>query len=135
MRSTKTARAFFSRKTVLDFLGHQGDLIYSRLSASETCLLTWEQGIDDRLDACINEPLEDLAGDAKQRDWTVAFGIVQGFVRLGNSNHQSASPNFWNPELAQARRQKFAQPRFDDGSSMEYKLGAYLVRTKEFAWL
>ena len=71
-----TSLFFFSRKTVLDFLGYQGDLIYSRSSASETCLLTWEQGIDDRLNAGINEPLEDLVEDAKQRDWTAAFSIV-----------------------------------------------------------
>ena len=88
MRFTKSASAFFSRKTVLDFLGHQGDLVYSRPSTSETCLFTWEQRIDYRLDADINEPLEDFVGDAKQRDCTVAFSIVQGFVRLRNSNHQ-----------------------------------------------
>ena len=64
---------FFSRKTVLDFLGHQGDLIYSRSSASETCLLTWEQGIDDRLDAGLNEPFEDLVGDSKQKRTVIIF--------------------------------------------------------------
>ena len=125
----------FSRETVLDFLGHQDDLIYSRSSTSETCLLTWEKGIDDRLDAGINEPLKDLVGDAKQRDWGVAFSIIQRFVRHRNSNYQRTSPNFWNTELAKARREKFAQPGFGDRSSMENKLGAYLVRTRSFAWL
>ena len=59
-------------------------------------MLTCEQGIDDRLDAGINEPLEDLVGDAKQRDWTVASGIVQRFVGLRNSYHQRASTNVWS---------------------------------------
>ena len=123
----------FSQETVLDFLGHQGDLIYNGSFASEACLFLWEQKVDDRLDAGVNEPFEDLVGDAKQRDRAIAFSIVQGFVRLRNSNHHRTSPNFWNPELAQAGREKFAQPGFDGRSSMEYKFGAYLVRTRSFA--
>ena len=48
-----------SGEAVLDFLSHQSDLIYSRSSVLEACLLTWEQEIDDRLDGVVNEPLED----------------------------------------------------------------------------
>ena len=95
----------FSREILLDFFGYQGDLIYSRSSASEACLFLWEQRVDDRLNAGVNEPFEDLVGNAKQRDLAVAFSIIQGFVRLGNSNHQRTSPNFWNPDLAQAGRE------------------------------
>ena len=73
---------------------------------------------------------EDFVGDAKQRDWAIAFSIVQGFFRLRNSNYLRTSSNFWNPEVAQAGREKFAQPGLDGGSSMEYRFGAYLVRTR-----
>ena len=63
----------FFQKAVLDFLGHQSDLIYHQFSASKTRLLTREQWGDDRFDTGKDKSFEYLVGNAKQRNETKTF--------------------------------------------------------------
>ena len=65
----------FSRKAILDVLCQQGDLLYGRPPVSKARLLPMEQWVDDWVDTCVNEPLEDFKRDTQQRYGMVALWV------------------------------------------------------------
>ena len=69
----------FCHKRFLNVLRKQNNLIYDRLSVSKSDLFLWEQGIDYRFDAIVDQSFEDLEGDAEQRDGTVALWVLYRF--------------------------------------------------------
>jgi len=60
----------FSRKTILDVLCQQGDLLYGRPPVSKARLLLWEQWIDHWFDTSVDESLEVFEGaDSRDMGW------------------------------------------------------------------
>ena len=57
----------FCLKRILNVLRKQNDLIYGRLSVSKFSLLLWEQGVDYRFDAIVDQFFEDLVGRRGRR--------------------------------------------------------------------
>ena len=87
------------QETIPNCLGHQGDLIYRRSSSSATCLIESKQRVDDRLDAGVNNSLKYLMTDTERKNWSMAFSILQRFVRLRDGNYKGTPPNFWSFKL------------------------------------
>ena len=52
------------------------------------------------------EPLEDLVGDAKQGDGTIAFQVLYRLLGFRDCHYQCSSPDFWNFEVVQTERRK-----------------------------
>jgi len=65
------------RKSLLDILCQQGDLVYGRPPVSKACLLLWEQWVGDWCDTSVDEPLSDFKGDAQQRYGAVALWVPE----------------------------------------------------------
>ena len=76
-----------SRKSILNVLCHQGDLMYGRTSMSKACLLLWEQWVNDWFDTSVGEFLEDFKGDAQQRYGMVALWVPQWLFGLRDRNY------------------------------------------------
>ena len=64
------------------------------------------------------EPLEDLVGDAKQGDGTVAFRVLYKLLGFRDRHYQCSSPDVWNFEVAQAGRKEATQPGLQCSSSL-----------------
>ena len=73
---------------------------------SKPSLLAWEQGIDNRFDAGVDQSFEDLVGDTEQGDGAVSLSVLYRFVSLWDRNYKCSSADFGNFELAQAGREK-----------------------------
>ena len=52
------------------------------------------------------DPIEDLVGDAKQGDGTIAFGVLYRLLGFRDRHYQFSSPDFWNFEVAHAERKE-----------------------------
>ena len=52
---------------------------------------------------------EDLVGEAKQRYWAIALGVLLKLLRLWDSDYQRSSPDFRNFESTQAGRKPHNQ--------------------------
>ena len=69
----------FCLKRIFNVLRKQNNLIYGRLSASKSSLFLWEQGVDYWFDTIVDQSVEDLVGDAEQRNGTVALWVLYRF--------------------------------------------------------
>jgi len=81
----KHSSGLFSRKTVLDVLCQQGDLVYDRPPVSKARLHPWEQWVDDWFDTSVDESLEFFKGNTQQRYGMLALWIPSGFSGLGTA--------------------------------------------------
>jgi len=79
----KHSYGFLSRKTTIDVLCQQGDLVYGRPPMSKACL---GAVVDDWFDTGIVESLEDIKGDTQQRYRAVALWVSQWLFRLRDRN-------------------------------------------------
>jgi len=77
----------FSRKTILDVLCQQGDLVYGRPLVSKGHLLPREKFVDDWMDTSVNESLDDFKGDTQQIYGTVTLLVPQGLFLLRDRNY------------------------------------------------
>ena len=77
-----TSGLLFSRKAILDVLGHQGDLVYGQPPVSKAGLLPREQWVNTSVD----ESLEDFKGDTQQRYGTIALWVPQWLCWLRDRN-------------------------------------------------
>jgi len=73
----------FSRKTILDVLRQQGDLVYGRPPVSKARLLLREQWVYDWVDTSVDESLEDFNGNTQQRYGTTALWVPQWLFCIG----------------------------------------------------
>ena len=80
-----TCGLLFSRKTILDVLYQQGDLVYGRPPVSKA---RREQWVDNWIDTSVDESLEDFKGDTQQRYGTVvALWVSQWLFWLMGRNY------------------------------------------------
>lgn len=85
----------FSLQAILDVLGEVCDLVNKR--PVEIRPVQAEVGIDDGVDAGADKTLRDIERHAKERDWTIALGIVQGLVQPRNCDNRCSSPRKLDP--------------------------------------
>ena len=125
----------FSRKAILDVLCQQGDLLYGRPPVSKARLLPMEQWVDDWVDTCVNEPLEDFKRDTQQRYGMVALWVPLWLFWLRDRNYQCPFPDLWNFELAHAGSEEVAKSRFESQLGVEYGLREDGVQSRRISWL
>jgi len=77
----------FSRKSILDVLCRQGDLVYGRPPVSKVRLLPREQWVDDWVDTSADESLQDFKRDTHQRYGTVALWVPDDFFWVRDRNY------------------------------------------------
>ena len=118
-------------KRILNVLSKQNSLIHGEPFTSEPNLLPRVRWVNNRLNTSVCEPLEDLVGDAKQGDGTIAFRVLYKLLGFRNNHYQCSSPDFWNFEVAQAGRKEATQPGLHCSSSMGY----WLREKKIWAWI
>ena len=122
-------------KRIRDVLSKQNSLIHGRPSPSEPSLLPREKWVNNRLNTNVYESLEDLAGDAKQGDGTVAFRVLYRLLGFRDRHYQCSSPHFWNFEVMQAGRKEATQPGLQCSSSMGYLLRKNSIWVGSFSCL
>ena len=66
--------------------------------------------MNNRLNTIVYELLEELLGDAKQGDGTIAFRVLYRLLGFRDRHYQCSSPDFWNFEGTQAGRKEATQP-------------------------
>ena len=74
----------------------------------------------NRLNTSVYEPLDDLVGDPKQLDGTVAFRDLYRLLGFRDRHYQCSSSDFWNFEVRQAGRKEVTQPGLQCSSSIGY---------------
>ena len=72
----------FRFECILNALREQSDLIHTESSASKTRLFPWEQRVSKRFDMGVDKLLENLVGNTKQGDRTIAPWVLYKFWRL-----------------------------------------------------
>jgi len=122
----------FSRKAILGILCQQGDLVYGQPPVSKARLITREQWVDDWVDTNVDESLEDFKGDTQQGYGTVTLWVPQWLYWLRDRN---SSPDLWSFELAHARTEEVAKPRFEGQPGGEYELREDGVQSRRLSWL
>ena len=73
---------FFASNAFSMLLREQSDLIHGGSSASKTRLFPWEQRFNKRFDAGVDKSLENLVGNTKQGNRTIAPWVLYRFRRL-----------------------------------------------------
>ena len=64
--------------------------------------------------------LEDLVGNPKQEDETIAFRVLYRLLGFRGRDYQCSHPDFWNFEVVQAGRKEATQPGLQCSSSVDY---------------
>ena len=120
-------------KQFLNVLSKQNSLIHGLPSPSEPSLLPREKWVNNRLNSSVYEPLEDLVGDTKQGDRTIAFGFSTGFLGLGIATTSALLQTFG---ILRWRRQEERKPHNQDfGAAPAWFISSGQIESRPEAFL